>query len=126
MNDPHFPKPQEYLTKIGRGIFYELCEHLFENSGFRHIDTFGLSMLAQALEDYAEASKKVSENGKVQTFPNGTQNVSAWYTVQRDAQAQVLRLSQKYGLSVFDRGTIGRLQPTTETEVAKPDALDLI
>lgn len=126
MNDSRFPEPQEYLTPVGREIYYELCLHLFENDGFRRIDTFGLSMLAQGLEDYAEATRNVNEHGKVQTFKNGTQNVSAWYTVQRDSQAQVLRLSQKYGLSVFDRGTIGKLAPGTQKEIVQLDDLDRI
>ena len=84
MNKKEFPKPQAYLTNVGKEIYYELCEHLYENSGFKRIDTFALSMLAQALEDFAEATKNVNEHGKVQVFKNGAQNVSAWYTVQRD------------------------------------------
>jgi hypothetical protein len=59
MSNIQFPSPQSYLTPSGREIYFELCQHLYENDGFRHIDTFGLSMLAQALEDYAEATAKV-------------------------------------------------------------------
>jgi hypothetical protein len=44
--------------------------------------------------------------------------------VQRDSQAQVLRLSQKYGLSVFDRGNIGKMSPGIKAEVVEPDELD--
>ena len=83
-------------------------------------------MLAQALQDYAEATENVNKYGKVQTYKNGSQNVSAWYTVQRDAQAQVLRLSQKYGLSIFDRGAIGKLSPATKKEIYEPDEIDKI
>lgn len=100
------PKPQEYLTKEGKQVYKELTRILEAYDALEEIDSYGLSILADALDTYQVASEKVKELGHVQTYKTGATAPSAWMNVKKQSYEMFLKLSAKYGLSNKDRETM--------------------
>lgn len=55
-------KPQKYLTKEAKQIFEEIRDHL-SSVECHDVDSFKLSILASAFDDYAKFSEKIAEEG---------------------------------------------------------------
>jgi len=112
------PEPQGYLNKEGKVIYFKLCELLEKYDAIEEIDSFGLSMAAHYLYLFHEHAGK----NPIQTFPNGTQQVSPSHTVMKDAREGFIKLSQKFGLSNKDRELMLKFKVKKE----EGDALDEI
>ena len=100
------PEPQGYLTEEGRRIYFEVCKILDSVGGLEEVDTYGLSMLSDSLDQYQLACEQVKIHGPIQIYKTGAQAPSAWSTVKKEAWTAFYKLSEKYGLSTKDRQLI--------------------
>ena len=95
----NIPKPQGYLTKEGVQIYKEICRLLEGYEALEEADTFILSMAAH----YLYLFNAHAGEDPIQTFPNGTKQVSPAHTIMKDAREGFIKLSAKIGLSNKDR-----------------------
>lgn len=115
------PEPQSYLTDHGKEIYYEICELLLKVGALEDVDSFGLSMMAQSLDLFQDASEQININGSVQTYKTGAQAISAHMTVAEKSIAAFFKFSEKFGLSNKDRERIMKFkkQPKQEDQIDK-------
>lgn len=109
------PEPQGYLTESGVEIYWEIVKHLEAVDALDRIDSFGLSIMADALETYQLACEKVKELGHVQTYKTGATAPSAWMNVKKQSYEMFLKLSPKFGLTIKDREALVRFKGRKKT-----------
>ena len=112
------PDPVFDFTPEERVYYDNLVDHLEEYNLLHKVDSLGLSVLAKniaILKWCADNIKGV--NDVVQTFDNGTSNISGMYTAYTKAESAFRGLMSKWGLSPTDREKIaGMLLDTTEDD----------
>ncbi len=94
-------KHQEYLSKKGIIIFNEIATHL-ERAGIEEVDSYKLSMLADAFDDYSEFTKKIKKDGVV----NKHDQISGMVTARDKALQSVIKLSPSFGIDISSREKI--------------------
>ena len=93
------PEPHDYLTEEGVVIFEEMGKFLDGFNAVEDIDGYILSMAAH----YLYLFNKHAKEDPVQTFTNGTRQVSPSFSIMKDAREGFLKLSSKIGMSNKDR-----------------------
>ena len=110
------PKAQNYLTKEGEDIYKEMCQLLEDHNAIEEIDSYGLSMAAH----YLYLFHKYADEDPIQTFTNGTRQVSPAFSIMKDSREGFIKLSAKFGLSNKDR----ELMLKFKAKKAEGDKLD--
>lgn len=88
-------------------MFELVASHLEEKGLVESVDAITISMLAKNLSIYFSVAQMVNNaEDVIQTFDNGSSNVSGAFTALNKAQDQVMKLSAKLGLSPMDRTRI--------------------
>lgn len=103
-------KPSSYLSELGKKYFKEISGILND----RGIDDSGysimLSTLCNEMAKYEEAHINALEREKIKPGSgfynefnnNGAIQVNAFWTIQKDAMANILKLVSKFGLTPED------------------------
>jgi len=68
-----------------------------------------LVMYCEAYADEKNAAAQMGEQGAVQVAQSGHAQVSAWYTVKKDAQAKRMKILSLFGLSPSDRTKVQKV-----------------
>jgi P27 family predicted phage terminase small subunit len=106
------PVPPTYWNCVGRvkKIYREIGEQLLQTKKLQSFDKYALLMLAEALDEYLTMTdliqvkeKKERGSGYIQTFKNGTTNVTTEQVVREKAFKRILQVSAKFGLTIRDR-----------------------
>mgnify|MGYP001791443661 CR=1 FL=1 len=105
--------PQSYLTSTGKKIFKVIYQHCQEKGIADDIDTFELSMLANAFDVFATNAALGNKKGFFNEFKNGTVQVNAYHTICKDNYSVIMKHSPKFGLNPSDREKI--------TKISKPE-----
>ena len=115
--------PQPYLSKEGKRIFEEIAEFLTAQGMAHEIDSFELSMLANAFDMHAKASKEIAKHGATRETPNKYTQVSPEYTVWKQTGDYITKHSEKFLISPGARGKKGvgtkTMQPTDKKTGSK-------
>ena len=116
-------KPIFQLDKEGEFLFYKVVNYLDESSLIEDVDVITVTMLAKSLALYITIAREIhTADDIIQTYQNGSSNVSGAFTALSKAQEQVLKLSAKLGLSPMDRSRI--LGAAANAEKAKGKSTD--
>lgn len=116
-------KPIFHLDKEGEYLFYKVVNYLDESSLIEDVDVITVTMLAKSLALYITIAREIhTVEDIIQTYQNGSSNVSGAFTALSKAQEQVLKLSAKLGLSPMDRSRI--LGAAANAEKAKGKSAD--
>jgi len=112
------PEPVFDFTKEELVYYNNLVDHLEEYNLLHKVDSLGLSVLAKNIAILKWCADNIKGVGDVvQTFDNGTSNISGMYTAYTKAEAAFRGLMSKWGLSPTDREKIaGMLLDTTEDD----------
>lgn len=96
-----------FLTHEGQIIYRALLEHCSQKLKMMDVDTFELSMLANAFAMYADAAKVCNGTGvsfTIHTEKGGEyEQIRPEYTVMRNEYQNVIKHSSKFGLNPGDR-----------------------
>ena len=108
------------LSHRERGYFNALVEFLDSRGLLETVDTLLLTMLAKNVSLWREIAERITGvDDLVQTFENGTSNVSGLQTAKDKSEASILRLSAKLGLSPLDRAKLFGAASSTELSKTK-------
>lgn len=98
-----YPEPFQELSEKETVIFKKLCDHLRDADALFSADTFLLTSTAVNLGQMQEIIPELREKGAVQTFENGTRNVSPEYSIFDKCNGLFLRHSKVLGLDPRSR-----------------------
>lgn len=98
-----YPTPFEPLEHKEEVIYRRLCDHLMDADALHDADTFILTAAAVNLKQMGDIIPELRVNGAIQTFENGTRNVSPEYSVFEKCNSLFLRHSRQLGLDPFSR-----------------------
>ena len=100
--------PKEYLTPLGIEYFRQI-ESILKSRGMDSEDySIELSMLANQYAMHDDANTKAMERetaglpGFYNEFENGTVQVNAFFTMQKESMSAIQKLSPKFGLNPVD------------------------
>ena len=110
------PEPQKYIKGNALKIYDEICSHLSNVDALEDVDSYIISMAAY----YLDLFMTHADAGLVQTFANGTRQVSPEHTLMKDAREGFIKLSAKIGLSNKDREAMLKFKGQSK----EVDALD--
>lgn len=82
-----------------RKHYKRICNLLFESGLLKKVDQLALEQLAVAYENFEQATKQINDFGPMNQYGQ----VSAWYTMQKDAMKIISDFSRRFGLSIADR-----------------------
>lgn len=100
-------RPVVKLDAKGRAYFDAVVDYLDEKGLLETVDTLLLTMLAKTLSLWRQIVLQINTvDDLVQTFENGTSNVTGLQTAKDKAEATILKLSSKLGLSPQDRAKL--------------------
>lgn len=100
-------RPIADLTPDARKYFDAIADFLDEKGLLEVVDVLVLTLLAKNLTLWIDLSNRItSVDDVVQTFENGTSNISGIQTAKDRIEGQVLKLSAKLGLSPMDRAKL--------------------
>lgn len=92
------------LDDEGEKMFSMVLEHLGTTGLLEAVDVVTITMLAKNLSMFVMLSREIQTvDDIVQTFENGSSNVSGKMTALSKVQGEVFKLSAKLGLSPMDR-----------------------
>jgi len=98
--------PDTLLEDAKAQAFFNEIQKFARTRNPEKIDKYIIAMAANCLAMYAEAIKEIKAKGTIQVFKTGHANVSAQYTVAKDAVKQFIDLSNRIGLDAKARQTI--------------------
>lgn len=100
-------RPIADLDPDARRYFDAIADFLDERGLLEVVDVLILTLLAKNLTLWIDLSNRISSaDDIVQTFENGTSNISGIQTAKDRIEGQVLKLSAKLGLSPMDRAKL--------------------
>ena len=106
------PVPPTYWHCKGRvkKIYNDVGEQLLATKKLQSFDKYTLLMLAEGLDEYLTMTELIQKkekdetgSGYIQTFKNGTTNVTTEQVVREKAFKRIIQLSGKFGLTIRDR-----------------------
>lgn len=124
MSRTKYPPPFMPLNRSQRKYYDRIWSFVSENIGLEDVDNFVITLAAQHLNMAAEALKRIDKdaNGKpLQTFENGTRQVSPDYTIYKSMSDQAMKMLEKSGVLPKARKDLGLLDeeaPQKEDTVA--------
>ena len=121
-------RPVVKLDAKGRAYFDAVVAFLDSKGLLETVDTLLLTMLAKTLSIWRQVVSEINTlDDLVQTFENGTSNVTGLQTAKDKAESTILKLSSKLGLSPQDRAKLfGAVNAVNEArnKSAEDDELD--
>jgi len=100
-------RPVVKLDAKGRAYFDAVVDFLDSKGLLETVDTLLLTMLAKTLSLWRQIVNEINGlDDLVQTFENGTSNVTGLQTAKDKAESTILKLSSKLGLSPQDRAKL--------------------
>tara|TARA_R110000851_G_scaffold107371_1_gene227531 strand:- start:1039 stop:1548 length:510 start_codon:yes stop_codon:yes gene_type:complete len=116
-------KPSFELTPDGNRIFKETVKMLMTTEAVTALDVFSVTMFAYWVAMFIKTDKDA--NGVfVQTFKNGTSNITGTFSVIKEAHTNIQYYLRVLGLTIKDRGTIMAFaEPEKEEEDNPLDAI---
>lgn len=93
--------PSLDLNEEEQTTFDWWCDYLVKHSMFKDSDKYLIERLAKDLRLHREASDRINSiDDCVQTFKNGTQNMSVWFTAQQRYAAAIDNHFKELSVSV--------------------------
>ena len=86
------------LKNEGKKIFNEFKSYLERHSTFEMSDEFNLTELAMYFQIFYEASRKLSKEGLIITYPNKLFGINPYFKVITGASKQIRGLALKLGI----------------------------
>jgi P27 family predicted phage terminase small subunit len=115
---------QDYLTKRGKKIYKEIEKHVKDRGLSEAIDSFELSMLANAFDMHHEAAKELNEKGYTQKAPNSNYTqVKGEFTVMQRSWDYINKNGGKFGLNPEAREKIKAFTKKEDKPKSKLDKL---
>lgn len=103
-NSPNTLAPIVALDGEGEKMFSMVLNHLDSTGLLEAVDVVTITMLAKNLSMFVMLSREIQTiDDIVQTYENGSSNVSGKMTALSKVQGEVFKLSAKLGLSPMDR-----------------------
>lgn len=103
-NSPNTLAPIVALDGEGEKMFSMVLNHLDSTGLLETVDVVTITMLAKNLSMFVMLSREIQTiDDIVQTYENGSSNVSGKMTALSKVQGEVFKLSAKLGLSPMDR-----------------------
>lgn len=103
-NSPNTLAPIVALDGEGEKMFSMVLNHLEDTGLLEAVDVVTITMLAKNLSMFVMLSREIQTiDDIVQTYENGSSNVSGKMTALSKVQGEVFKLSAKLGLSPMDR-----------------------
>lgn len=100
-------RPVIKLDAKGRAYFDAVVDFLDSKGLLETVDTLLLTMLAKTLSIWRQVVSQINTlDDLVQTFENGTSNVTGLQTAKDKAEGTIIKLSAKLGLSPQDRAKL--------------------
>ena len=116
-------KPQAYLTDRGVEIFEEILKYIQEKKLDENIDSFELSMLANAFDMHEQACEKMKDEGFTQITANGYSQIRAEFTAWQKTGDYITKHSDKFGLNPAAREKVKAFAKKDEGEKKLEDAI---
>lgn len=118
------PKPQRYLTRNGKKIYKQICEHIIEHKILCEIDSYGISILAHNLDLYQRyidimetREAKKPGTGYIKMYSSGATAKSDESIIVDKAEEKIHKYAKEYGLTVKSRdGILAFSKQETDTE----------
>jgi phage terminase small subunit len=116
-------KPSFELTEEGTRIFKETIKMLMTTDAVTALDVFSVTMFAYWIAIFIKTDKE-AKGTFVQTFKNGTSNITGTFSVIKEAHTNIQYYLRVLGLTIKDRGTIMAFaEPEKEDEDNPLDAI---
>jgi P27 family predicted phage terminase small subunit len=103
--DDSFPEMQkiqrapEYFTDNQKKHYKRISALLLECGLIKKIDQIALEQIAIVYDNYEQSTIAINDMG----FVNKYDQVSAYYTIQKDSMKMISDFSRRYGMSISDR-----------------------
>ena len=110
-------RQQVVITPTANQIYNDIIGSLINADDMSIGDKHLLMIYAVNLDLFNIKLAEVAESGGVQTFPNGAQQVSPNYTIMRNAQADLMKISSLLG---FNTATRARLKIADSIPIGDP------
>ena len=95
------------LSRRERAYFNAVSRFLEDRGLLETVDSLLLSMLAKNVALWRDIAERVtSADDLIQTFDNGSTNVSAMQSAKDKAEAGILKIAARLGLSPMDRAKL--------------------
>lgn len=94
--------PPEWFTERQAKHYIRISELLFESGLLKKVDQFALEQVAIAYDNFEMSTRALNEDGIV----NRHDQVSPFYTMQKDAMKIMSDFSRRFGLSISDRNKL--------------------
>lgn len=99
------PKPSVYLNASAKKHFQNFGKTLIAAKQLKSIHIPALEILAEnyaqwewAVRSIKDKNKDKSDEGYIQRFKSGAENVSVYVTLKRDAEKQIMQSIKQFGL----------------------------
>jgi len=115
------------LSRRERAYFNAVVAFLDDRGLLETVDSLLLSMLAKNVALWRDIAERItSADDLVQTFENGTTNVSAMQSAKDKAETAILKIAARLGLSPLDRAKLfGAASQMENTKDNQNDGDDL-
>ena len=115
------------LSRRERAYFNAVVSFLDERGLLETVDSLLLSMLAKNVALWRDIAERItSADDLIQTFENGTTNVSAMQSAKDKAETAILKIAARLGLSPMDRAKLfGAAAQMANTKDKQNDGDDL-
>lgn len=102
-------KPYIKLTKEGTKIFNNIVDHV-KDAGRKEIDTYLLSILADAFDEYNVCVADIRKNG----FRNNHDQLSPAVSTRDKALNTIIKLSPLFGIDIKNRESLSAFSEEKE------------
>jgi len=106
------PSPA-HLDERAKAVWELTVGDVTSRPGFNPADLFILEIYCSQYSAWLDAEAKLAVEGKVIVFKSGYQQTSKWFDISRDAQKQIVSLSNTLGLNPAARAKLKSLVVTT-------------
>ena len=115
------------LSRRERAYFNAVVSFLDERGLLETVDSLLLSMLAKNVALWRDIAERITTaDDLIQTFENGTTNVSAMQSAKDKAESAILKIAARLGLSPMDRAKLfGAAAQMENTKNKQNDGDDL-
>lgn len=112
-------KPETYLTKEGKAIFSQIAAYLEEKRQVESIDSAFVSACANSCYLMHKYAKVIIEEGAVQEFSTGAQNVTAAYSIFHKERENYARMCKSLGITPEGREKLSAFAAKKQATTSK-------
>lgn len=126
VDESDFPVPPFELNDRAMEFYKEVARHLNESKVLYKVDAVVIGMFAKNLDILVTSADQLQTiSDFVQTFENGSSNITGTFTAFDKASSNILKLSAKLGLSPADREKLMSFAKVKDDESSPYDQLKL-